>query len=26
VSNTLLETLTNKQMLAIAESLTRVGH
>jgi polyisoprenyl-teichoic acid--peptidoglycan teichoic acid transferase len=26
VSNTLLESLTNKQMLAIAESLTRVGH
>jgi LCP family protein required for cell wall assembly len=26
VSNTLLETLSNKQMLAIAESLTRVGH
>jgi LCP family protein required for cell wall assembly len=26
VSNTLLETLTNKQMLALAESLTRVGH
>jgi polyisoprenyl-teichoic acid--peptidoglycan teichoic acid transferase len=26
VSNTLLETLTNKQMLALAESLTRIGH
>jgi polyisoprenyl-teichoic acid--peptidoglycan teichoic acid transferase len=26
VSNTLLETLTNRQMLALAESLTRVGH
>jgi LCP family protein required for cell wall assembly len=26
VSNTLLETLTNQQMLALASSLTRVGH
>ena len=26
VSNTLLETLSNKQMLGLAESLTRVGH
>ena len=26
VSNSLLETLTNRQMLAVAESLTRVGH
>ena len=26
VSNTLLETLTNQQMLALAQSLTRVGH
>jgi polyisoprenyl-teichoic acid--peptidoglycan teichoic acid transferase len=26
VSNTLLQTLTNRQMLALAESLTRVGH
>ena len=26
VSNTLLQTLTNQQMLALAESLTRIGH
>ena len=26
VSNTLLQTLTNQQMLALAQSLTRVGH